>query len=102
MDCFRKIITFKVDEANASVLFEGVQKKFDTRLVSALKAERMMRSGCDGYIAFITEKKLGKELKDIPVVCEFSDVFSKEMPGLPSVREVDFTIKLMQGIAPIS
>ncbi|XXG63050.1 hypothetical protein AAC387_Pa05g1320 [Persea americana] len=39
LDCFRKIITFRVDEANASVLFEGTQKRFDTRLISALKAE---------------------------------------------------------------
>ena len=39
LDYFCKIITFKVDEPSASVLFEGIRKKFDTRLVSALKAK---------------------------------------------------------------
>ena len=53
LDCFRKIITFKVDKAIASVLFEGVWNKYDTKLVLALKAERMMCSGCECYIAFI-------------------------------------------------
>ena len=57
LNYFCKIITFRVDEVSASVLFEGMQKKFDTRLVSALKAERMIHSGCEGYIAFIYEKK---------------------------------------------
>ena len=82
LDCFRKIITFKVDEVNAGVMFEGVRKKYDTRLVSAFKAERMICSGCEGYIAFITKKKPVQELKDIPVVCEFPNVFPDEVPGL--------------------
>ncbi|XXG69581.1 hypothetical protein AAC387_Pa06g2405 [Persea americana] len=102
LDCFCKIITFKVNEAIASVLFEGTQKRFDTRLVLALKAERMMHSGCEGYIAFISEKKPVQELGNIPVVCEFPDVFPNEVPGLPPTREVDFTIELMPGTAPIS
>ena len=84
LDCFRKIITFRVDEGSASVLFEGAQKKYDTRLISALKAERMMRSGCEGYIAFIYEKKPIQELRDIPIVCEFPDVFPNEVLGLPA------------------
>ena len=33
LDSFRKVITFTVNEANASVMFEGVWKKYDTRLV---------------------------------------------------------------------
>ena len=57
LDYFRKITTFKLDKANASVLFEGVWKKYNTRLVSALKAERMIRSSCEAHIAFISKKK---------------------------------------------
>ncbi|XXG85952.1 hypothetical protein AAC387_Pa11g0946 [Persea americana] len=102
LDCFRKIITFRVDEANASVLFEGTLKRFDTRLISALKAERLMHSGCEGYIAFISEQKPEQKLEHIPVVCEFPDVFPDEVPGLPPAREVDFTIELVPGTAPIS
>ena len=41
-------------------------------------------------------------LCDIPVVCEFSDVFPEELPGLPPDREVEFKIELVPGMAPIS
>jgi hypothetical protein len=36
------------------------------------------------------------------VVCEFSDVFSKNLPGLPPERDVEFVIELKPGTAPIS
>ena len=61
-----------------------------------------MRSGCEGYIALISEKKPVHELRNIPVVCEFLDVFPDEVPGLLPTREVDFKIELMPGTAPIS
>jgi hypothetical protein len=42
------------------------------------------------------------EIQDIPVVCEFLDVFPKDLPGLPPKRDVEFVIELKPGIAPIS
>ena len=36
------------------------------------------------------------------VVCEYEDVFSDELPGLPPRRDVDFTIELQLGTSPIS
>jgi hypothetical protein len=42
------------------------------------------------------------EIQDIPVVCEFPDVFSKDLPGLPPERDVEFVIELKPGTAPIS
>lgn len=41
-------------------------------------------------------------LPQIPVVCEFPDVFPEELPGLPPDREVEFAIELIPGTAPIS
>jgi len=41
-------------------------------------------------------------LPQIPVVCEFPDVFLEELPGLPPDREVEFAIELIPGTAPIS
>ena len=41
-------------------------------------------------------------LADIPVVCEFLDVFPDELPGLPSDKEIEFKIELLSGTAPIS
>jgi hypothetical protein len=42
------------------------------------------------------------EIQDIPVVCEFSDVFPEDLPGLPPERDVEFVIELKPNTAPIS
>ena len=42
------------------------------------------------------------DLTSILVVCEFSDVFPKDLPGLPPDREVEFSIELEPGTTPIS
>jgi hypothetical protein len=40
--------------------------------------------------------------QDIPVVCEFPDVFPEYLLGLPPERDVEFVIELKPGTAPIS
>jgi hypothetical protein len=35
-----------------------------------------------------------KNLEDIPVACEFLDVFPKDLPGMPPDWDVEFTIEL--------
>jgi hypothetical protein len=41
-------------------------------------------------------------LHEIPMVCEFPDVFPEELPRLPPDRDVEFAIELVLGSAPIS
>jgi hypothetical protein len=41
-------------------------------------------------------------LEDIPIACEFPDVFPEDLPGMPLDRDVEFTIELQFDIAPIS
>ncbi|GJT49897.1 putative reverse transcriptase domain-containing protein [Tanacetum coccineum] len=43
-----------------------------------------------------------KKLEDIPVVKEFPDVFPKDLPGLPPVRQVEFQIDLIPRAAPVA
>ncbi|KAA3467302.1 reverse transcriptase [Gossypium australe] len=43
-----------------------------------------------------------KKVKSVPVVCEFSNVFSEELSGLPPIREVEFGIDLLLGTTLIS
>jgi hypothetical protein len=40
-------------------------------------------------------------LEDIPVACEFPDVFPEDLPGMPPDRDVEFVIELQPGMAPI-
>jgi hypothetical protein len=44
----------------------------------------------------------GIKLKDIPVVCEYLDVFPDDLPGMPPDRDIEFVIELQPGTAPIS
>jgi hypothetical protein len=43
-----------------------------------------------------------REIRDIPVICEFLDVFPEDLLGLPPERDVEFVIELKPGTAPIS
>jgi hypothetical protein len=45
---------------------------------------------------------IAQNLEDIPVACEFPDVFSEDLLGLPPDRDVEFIIQLQPGTAPIS
>ena len=44
----------------------------------------------------------GKNLADIPVVCEYPNVFPDDLPGMPPDRSVEFAIELQPEMAPIS
>ena len=44
----------------------------------------------------------GKKLANIPMVCEYMDVFPDDLPGMPPDRKVEFAIELQPGMTPIS
>ena len=56
----------------------------------------------DPVLPIAAHAEASPNLTSIPVVCEFLDVFSKDLPGLPPDREVKFSIELEPGSAPIS
>ncbi|GJU80539.1 putative reverse transcriptase domain-containing protein [Tanacetum coccineum] len=43
-----------------------------------------------------------KRLKDMPIVREFPKVFPEDLPGLPSVHQVEFQIDLIPGATPVA
>jgi hypothetical protein len=43
-----------------------------------------------------------KSIADIPIVCEFPDIFPDDLLGLPLDRDVEPKIELLPGTAPIS
>ncbi|KAK9083378.1 hypothetical protein Scep_029849 [Stephania cephalantha] len=49
-----------------------------------------------------TTERVVTTLEEVPVVCEFPDIFPAELPGLPPPREIDFIIDLVLGTKPIS
>ena len=46
--------------------------------------------------------EVSPDLASIPVVCEFLDVFPKDLSGLRPDRDVEFSIELEPSTAPIS
>jgi hypothetical protein len=41
----------------------------------------------------------GVKLKDIPIVCEYPDVFPDDLPGMPPDRDIEFIIELQPSTA---
>ena len=50
----------------------------------------------------VTQVEASLDLASIPMVCEFLDVFPEDLPRLPPDRDVEFSIELELGTAPIS
>ncbi|KAA0051348.1 reverse transcriptase [Cucumis melo var. makuwa] len=101
MDCHRKEVVFR-KPGLADVVFRGMRKVVSRSLISVLKAEKLLRKGCTAFLAHIVvvqREKLTPE--DVPVVKEFLDVFLDDLSGLPPDREIEFTIELLPGTAPI-
>ena len=74
-----------------------------TSIISALRASRLLRQGCRGFIATVLGKdEIETKIENIPVVKEYPDVFPEDISCLPLDREVKFTIDVLPATAPIS
>ncbi|GJW43518.1 putative reverse transcriptase domain-containing protein [Tanacetum coccineum] len=76
-------------------------------IISCSKAQEYMAKGCQVFLAQISAKKEedkseGKQIKDVPIVRDFPEVFSEDLPGLPPARPVEFQIDLIPGAAPVA
>jgi hypothetical protein len=54
------------------------------------------------YINSCTYAVEGIKLEDIPIVCEYPDIFLDDLPRMPPERDIEFVIELQPGTAPIS
>lgn len=82
------------DEGYCDIIFEWDQKKISTHVIFELKAERLMKSECEGYIAIIKVDKESKGVEENPMVCEFQHFFfPEEIPRLPPIKEMGSTIE---------
>ncbi|GJQ93553.1 putative reverse transcriptase domain-containing protein [Tanacetum coccineum] len=82
-------------------------KESQLTIISRSKAQEYMAKGCHIFLAQISAKKeedksKGKQLKDIPIIQDFLEVFPEDLPGLPPARPVEFLIDLIPGAAPVA
>ena len=102
IDCVTKRVVFKPPEQK-EIVFVGNGVVLPPYLISAMKACKLIRKGCQGYLCYVlSEQSENVELNNIPIVREFPDVFSNELPGELVDREIEFTIETVPGTQPIS
>ena len=102
LDCYKKEVNFH-RPGNLEVKFRGIRKEVFSSMISTMATRRMLRKGCQGYLAYVVETGKERTLVDeIPIVREFPNVFPDDIAGLPPDREVKFTIDLIQGTKTIS
>jgi len=90
-------------EKGGEVFFYGQREEKSYPLISAMKASKLLCQGCMGYWCYAIDTQAKEEKAgNIPVVCEFEDVFPEELPGLPPQREINFGIELIPDAQPIS
>ena len=102
LDCYEKEVKLH-RLGKLEVKFRGIRREVFSSMISAMAAQRMLRKGCQGYLAYVVETgNEGTLVDEIPVVREFPDVFPYDITGLPLDREVEFTIDLIPRTEPIS
>nr|GEY28410.1 putative reverse transcriptase domain-containing protein [Tanacetum cinerariifolium] len=107
--CDEKLV--HVPYGNETLIFHGNknENKRESRLtvISCSKAQEYMTKECQIFLAQISAKKVedrprGKQLKDVPIVRDFLEVFPEDLLGLPQARPVEFQIDLIPGAAPVA
>ena len=83
VDCRMKRVTLRT-LSGEDVTFISERSNHLSNVISAATARTMVQKGCEAYLAYVIDtKKVEPILSDIPVVCDYPDVFSEELPRLP-------------------
>nr|GEZ00770.1 reverse transcriptase domain-containing protein [Tanacetum cinerariifolium] len=76
-------------------------------IISCIKTHEYIQRGCHVFLAQVMEKKAEnkseeKRLEDVSIMQDFPEVFPKDLPGLPPMRQVEFQINLVPGVTPVA
>nr|GEX10528.1 putative reverse transcriptase domain-containing protein [Tanacetum cinerariifolium] len=107
--CDEKLVQIPYGNETLTFCSNESNNRRESRLtvISCSKAQRYMAKGYQTFMAQISTKKgvdksEGKQLKDVPIVRDFSKVFPEDFTGLPPARPVEFQINLILGAAPVA
>ncbi|XP_070020321.1 uncharacterized protein [Nicotiana sylvestris] len=85
------------------VEWRGTSDHTPSRVISFPKAQRMVKKGCDAYLAYARDVSIDTPSVDsVPVVQDFPDVFPVDLPGMPPDRDIDFGIDMLSSTQLIS
>ncbi|GJV73773.1 putative reverse transcriptase domain-containing protein [Tanacetum coccineum] len=80
------------------------ENKSTLSIISCEKVQKYMEKGSQLFLAQVTvkenkDKSKEKRLEDVPTLRDFPKVFPEDLPGLPSIRQVEFQIDIVPGAA---
>ncbi|XP_070032668.1 uncharacterized protein [Nicotiana tomentosiformis] len=102
LDCHTKTVTLAM-RGLPRVKWRVFLDYVPSRVISYLKAQRMVENGCLAYFAFVRDVSADTPtIKFVPVVIDFPDVFPTDLSGMPPDKDIDFGIDLVSGTQPIS
>jgi hypothetical protein len=92
-----------LDEEGNLRKIQGIPREVTVREISTLQLKKFYRKGCQIFAAHMEETPKDKvsNIEDYEVLKYFEYVF-KETSRLPPKRDIDFSINLMPGEAPVS
>ncbi|XP_076918115.1 uncharacterized protein LOC143578410 [Bidens hawaiensis] len=102
INCETKSIKHQAPDGSIVTIY-GDREKRPIKIISVMKAPKMIHHGCFAYLAYaIDTQKETKKVEEVSVVCEFPYVFPDELSGIPPDREVEFKIDLVPGAEPLA
>ncbi|KMS98235.1 hypothetical protein BVRB_4g094550 [Beta vulgaris subsp. vulgaris] len=97
IDCEAQKVSL-VGPKKERVTYRKLGKEKGMKIVSAMRIQSYVKKGCLLFLCGVQRIEKEYENREIPVVTEFPE----EIPGVPPVRDLEFTIDLMPGTGPIS
>ena len=81
--CFEKEVVFS-PLGELEFLFKASCLSFMPRVISCIQANRLLRKGCQGFLSSVVDLQSRElEIRDIPIVREFPDIFPKGLSRFP-------------------
>ncbi|VFQ61212.1 unnamed protein product [Cuscuta campestris] len=97
VDCSCRTVRLRAEDSSDVSLSGEVFPKAP-EFISSLSARRLVRKKCEMFLCHVQDmRKESPRQQDIRTVCDFPDVFPEDLPGLPPLREVEFSINLIPG-----
>ncbi|KAA3483788.1 DNA/RNA polymerases superfamily protein [Gossypium australe] len=88
LDCVAKWMILKTSKLE-EVMVIGERRDYLSNVISALRAEKLLRKGYEAFIAYVNTTDVGSlSVEKVRTVKEFSDVFPKALQGLPPNCEI--------------
>ncbi|XP_050918858.1 uncharacterized protein LOC127136323 [Lathyrus oleraceus] len=85
------------------VLFPEFEESIDSRFISTSQVKEFLKDEAQVFTMFSSLQVGSKaSMVDLPMICEFLEVFPYDITDLPPEREVEFTIDSVPDTRPVS